>query len=122
MHIFREDGTMRASRLPQVSDDRLFLPNDIGEPQNVVSVGSDAWYSWLKSETTRSFAFKNHLGSFTARCERKRNGWYWYVYRKQEGKLHKAYLGKAEEISRERLFAAAEALSGRADSGGRSES
>ncbi len=114
---------MRASRLPQVSDDRLFLPDGIGEPQNVVSVGSDAWYSWLTSETTRSFAFKNHLGTFTARRERKRNGWYWYVYRKQQGKLYKAYLGKAEEISRERLATAAEALSRRENSsGGRSES
>jgi predicted ATPase/DNA-binding CsgD family transcriptional regulator len=112
---------MRASRLPQVSADRLFLPIGSGEQQDTVIVGSDAWYSWLASETTRSFAFKNHLGTFTARRERKRNGWYWYVYRKLQGKLHKAYLGKAEEISHERLAAVAEALSRREHNDDRSE-
>jgi predicted ATPase/DNA-binding NarL/FixJ family response regulator len=112
---------MRASRLPQVSDDRLFLPEGIGEQQSVVIVGSDAWYNWLISETTRSFTFKSHLGTFTARRERKRNGWYWYAYHKQQGKLHKAYLGKGEELSRERLFSVAEALLNRDDSDDRSE-
>jgi predicted ATPase/DNA-binding CsgD family transcriptional regulator/tetratricopeptide (TPR) repeat protein len=107
---------MRTSRLPQVSNDRLFLPNAIGEQPDVVIVGSDAWYNWLTSESTRSFAFKNHLGTFTVRRERKRNGWYWYVYRKQQGKLHKAYLGKAEEISRERLFTVVEMLSNQHES------
>src|SRR5579884_702598 len=104
---------MRTSRLPQVSDDRLLLPIDSGEQQDVVIVGSDAWYCWLASETTRSFALKNQLGTFTVRRERKRNGWYWYVYRKQRGKLHKAYLGKAEEITHERLANVTEALAKR---------
>lgn len=96
---------MAGSRLPLVSGDCLLLPE-----QAAVMVGSDAWYTWLTSESTRSFTLRSHLGTFTARRERKRNGWYWYIYRKQQGKLSKAYLGKAKEISLERLTAVAEAL------------
>lgn len=106
---------MRASRLPLLSDNRLFLPDEIGVPQEIVIVGSDAWYAWLRSETARSFTLKHHLGTFTVRRERKRNGWYWYMYRKRQGKLYKAYVGKAEEISHERLFTVVEELAGRND-------
>jgi predicted ATPase/DNA-binding CsgD family transcriptional regulator len=101
---------MGLSRLPQVSGDRLFLPNEAGVQQVEVIVGSDVWYNWLMSETTRSFTFKCQLGAFTARRERKRHGWYWYAYHKRHGKLHKAYLGKSEEVSHERLLSVAEAL------------
>jgi predicted ATPase/DNA-binding CsgD family transcriptional regulator len=101
---------MRLPRLPQVSGDRLFLPDESGEQHTIVIIGSDAWYHWLMAETTRSFTFKCHQSTFTARRERKRNGWYWYIYHKQQGKLHKAYLGKSEEISYERLFSASQAI------------
>ncbi len=104
---------MAGTRLPLVSGDCLLLPE-----QAAVIVGSDAWYTWLTSESTRSFTLRSHLGTFTARCEQKRNGWYWYIYRRQRGKLRKAYLGKAKEISFERLTAVSETLvsRGRADS------
>ncbi len=108
---------MRTSRLPLLADNRLFLPDESGATQNVVIVGSDAWYAWLQSETARSFTLKNQLGTFTVRRERKRNGWYWYIYRKQQGKLYKVYLGKAEEISSERLLIVVEELSVRSEGG-----
>jgi predicted ATPase/DNA-binding CsgD family transcriptional regulator len=94
---------MAGSRLPLVSNDLLLLPDRPGEQQAPVIVGSDVWYTWLTSESARSFTFRSQLGTFTARRERKRNGWYWYIYRKQQGKLHKAYLGRAKELSLERL-------------------
>jgi len=105
---------MAGSRLPLVFGDRLLLPE-----QAAVIVGSDAWYSWLTSESVQSFTFRSHLGTFTARRERKRNGWYWYIYRKRQGKLRKAYLGRAKEISLERLTAVTETLVSRglADTG-----
>src|SRR5207245_3851233 len=84
-------------------NDHLLLPGGPGEQQAPVIVGSDAWYTWLASESARSFTFRSQLGTFTARREQKRNGWYWYIYRKQQGKLHKAYLGRANELSLERL-------------------
>jgi predicted ATPase/DNA-binding CsgD family transcriptional regulator len=66
-------------------------------------VGSQRWYTWLAEEENRSFSFRNALGNFTVRRERKRHGWYWYIYRKSGGKLRKAYLGKGEEVTLERL-------------------
>src|SRR3954454_4833998 len=109
---------MRASRLPLLSDNCLFLPDEVGVPQEVVIVESDAWYAWLRSEAARSFTLKHHLGTFTVRRERKRNGWYWYMYRKRQGKLYKSYVGKAEEISHERLFTVVEEIASRNDNSG----
>ncbi|GCE23981.1 LuxR family transcriptional regulator [Dictyobacter kobayashii] len=69
----------------------------------------------MVSEQHTSFAFKHHSGSFTARHERQRNGWYWYAYRKRDGHMHKTYLGRPAEMSMARLTQAATTLSARAE-------
>jgi hypothetical protein len=54
----------------------------------------------------RTFAFRSAFGTFTARKEQasnKRGGWYWRAYRKREGKLHRVYLGKSEEVTLDRM-------------------
>ena len=89
--------------LPVVSDHLLHMPDMEVNEHTPVVVGSERWYSWLAEEQNRSFSFRNALGTFTVRRERKRHGWYWYIYRKSGGKLRKAYLGKAEEVTLERL-------------------
>jgi predicted ATPase/DNA-binding CsgD family transcriptional regulator len=94
---------MARSRLPVVYDNCLFLPDGAKDQLVSVVVGSDSWYTWLANEQNHSFSFKNLLGTFTARRERKRHGWYWYAYHKRDGKLRKAYLGKTEKITLERL-------------------
>ena len=74
-------------------------------------VGTPAWYAWLS--TARTFAFGSAMGTFTARKEQasnKRGGWYWRAYRKRNGKLHRVYLGKSEELTRDRLNTAAVTL------------
>jgi predicted ATPase/DNA-binding CsgD family transcriptional regulator len=90
-------------RLPFVADHSLHL---LEEPSDPIMVGSEAWYCWLAAEQHQSFAFSNQLGGFTVRRERRRQHWYWYLYHKQEGKLRKAYLGKTEEMTLQRLNAA----------------
>ncbi|HET8851854.1 MAG TPA: LuxR C-terminal-related transcriptional regulator [Ktedonobacteraceae bacterium] len=89
-------------RLPFVADQSLHLPEELSDP---ILVGSEAWYCWLAAEQHPSFAFISQLGTFTVRRERRRQQWYWYLYHKQEGKLRKAYLGKAEEMTLQRLNA-----------------
>jgi predicted ATPase/DNA-binding CsgD family transcriptional regulator len=101
---------MTRRHLPLVSDNRLLGLDGAGDQLASVVVGSDAWYTWLADQQIQSFSFKSHLGTFTARRERKRHGWYWYAYLKREGKLRKAYLGKTEELTLERLNAVASAL------------
>ncbi|HET8852016.1 MAG TPA: NB-ARC domain-containing protein, partial [Ktedonobacteraceae bacterium] len=57
-----------------------------------------------------------HIGTFTARCEHKRQGRYWYAYRKRGGKLRKVYLGKTKQLTLEHLNAVAVLLAGQKDS------
>src|SRR5215470_6586942 len=91
-------------RLPFVADQSLHL---LEEPSDPILVGSEAWYCWLAAEQHPSFAFRNPLGTFTVQRERRRQQWYWYLYHKHEGKLRKAYVGKTEEMTLQRLNAVA---------------
>jgi len=87
----------------------LWKSGDAHEGQDHrLPVGTPAWLS-----TARSVAFRSALGSFTARREpasNKRGGEYWRAYRKHEGRLHRVYLGKSEELTLERLNSAAVTL------------
>ncbi len=104
-------------RIPSVYDDHLLLLNTGEKKPSSIQVGSDAWYAWLANEQNKSFSFRNDLGTFTARRERQRNGWYWYAYRRSKGKLHKVYLGRTEELTLERMKVAAAALHGQGNPG-----
>ena len=98
-----------AKTTPIVRSDTLVYHQD--EHEQVLVVGTPAWYAWL--ETASSFAFTSEAGTFTARKERagnQRGGWYWKAYRMQQGKLSSLYLGKSETLSLEHLHAAAQAL------------
>ncbi|HEU5104093.1 MAG TPA: adenylate/guanylate cyclase domain-containing protein, partial [Roseiflexaceae bacterium] len=67
-----------------------------------IVVGTPAWYDWL--ETATAFAFTSQHGSFTARKERRtRGGWYWKAYRSRLGRLRRVYLGKARDLTLDRL-------------------
>jgi LuxR family maltose regulon positive regulatory protein len=85
-----------------------------------LAVGSPAWFAWLAGDAARSFSFRSPAGSYTARKERRqRGGAYWVAYRTVAGQQHKVYLGKAEDLTPERLEEAAAALAGRvADAAG----
>src|SRR5215203_3308732 len=63
--------------------------------------GSVAWYSWLDENFT--FVFDIPVKHFTARKEKRSGGWYWYAYRRHQGKLRTAYIGKTEEVTIDRL-------------------
>lgn len=97
-----------AHSTPLVSDDGLTIST--GAHKHIIPLGSAAWWHWLDAAETTTFHFKNDQGSFTARRERKNGNWYWYAYRKQHGKLHKAYLGKTAELALERLNTIAQFL------------
>ena len=74
-----------------------------------ITVGTPAWFAWLEDAT--AFTFTSPSGSFSARKERRsRGGWYWQAYRTAYGTLHKAYLGKRENLTLERLERAAATL------------
>src|SRR5690349_10092404 len=110
--IVSQEWSMARST-PVAQHTALTYQTSEGVSQTIV-IGSADWYDWLGDASHRHFAFQGCAGRFTARKERKqRGGWYWTAYRQVAGKLHKAYLGKSEELSVERLEAVAAGLPGR---------
>src|SRR4051812_28317600 len=91
-----------------VHDGVLILAD--GDRDGAISGGSAARWAWLGAPGTTGFRFLTDAGAFTARREPKPGGWYWYAYRRQGGRLHKRYLGRAEDLTLDRLHAAARLL------------
>jgi LuxR family maltose regulon positive regulatory protein len=81
--------------------------------EHTIPVGSPLWWQWLAAQTSSTFRFEHRLGHFTARRERKHDGWYWYAYRKRGGTLQKVYLGKSADLTLDRLQEVAAALAQR---------
>src|SRR5215210_5330815 len=101
-----------ARRTPYVADGVLHVPDTRDDPE--IEVDSASWVAWLTDPATRSFSFQSPSGRYTARKEhRSRGGEYWVAYRKQGGKLHKTYLGKAEDLTLARLGDVAVVLAAR---------
>jgi LuxR family maltose regulon positive regulatory protein len=98
-----------ARTTPQVEHDLLYGHGGAAP----IAVGSPAWFAWL--EQASLFAFRSGAGSFTARREsRARGGGYWRAYRTVAGRQGRAYLGRATDLTIERLRAAAIQLAGAA--------
>lgn len=100
------------AQTPPIIQDGILTYQRDGSPAQVV-VDSSSWYAWL--ETVSTFAFRSKRGSFTARKERagnRRGGLYWRAYRTRDGRLRRAYLGKSEELTLERMQAVAALLEG----------
>jgi predicted ATPase/DNA-binding CsgD family transcriptional regulator len=96
-----------ARTTPVVQGEVLIWPGD--DQKQSLTVGSPAWYAWLEDAST--FAFVGDTGTFTARKESTQHGGtYWKAYRKREGKLRRAYLGKSRDVSLARLQMAAAVL------------
>jgi LuxR family transcriptional regulator, maltose regulon positive regulatory protein len=101
------------AQIPSVTDGLLQGTAAAGEVG--LAVGSPAWFTWLLDDAARSFSYRSPAGAYTARKERRqRGGAYWVAYRTAAGRQHKVYLGKAEDLTPQRLDAAAAALAGRA--------
>jgi len=81
-----------------------------------LGIGTSAWHAWL--QTAMTFRVRSPFGTFTVRCERagnQRGDWYWRAYRKRGGMLHRVYVGKADEVTPERLNAVAKQLFGQGE-------
>ena len=95
-----------------VADGLLRRQQPSGAPD--VAVDSASWFAWLNDPATRSFSVSGPAGSLTVRKEFRSGSdeGYWTAYRKRDGKLRKAYIGKAEKVTQHRLDEAALVLAG----------
>src|SRR5215472_4435154 len=94
--------------LPKVRDGSLLQQKAEEISSDPITIGTAEWYTWLEHHC--SFCFEAPMCSFTARKERRPAGWYWYGYRRVQGKLHRAYIGKSARLTLERLNEVAEIL------------
>ena len=73
---------------------------------------SQAFFDWLAHHS--SFYFDSPLGTFTARCEPRANGLFWYAFRRYRKRLYKAYLGRSADLTSSRLLKVAQQLAEKA--------
>jgi LuxR family maltose regulon positive regulatory protein len=84
---------------PAIRGNTLVL--DDGQPTSIV-VGTPQWFAWLSTAT--SFSFMSPLGRFSARKDSRAGGKaYWKAYRTRSGQVYRAYLGRCETLTLERL-------------------
>src|SRR5579859_2279837 len=80
---------------------------------DLIRLDSPAWWAWLEAPTTTRFsvpvvdAAQGVIAAvLTVRKERRqRGGVYWVAYRRQQGQLHKVYLGRTCTLTKARLVA-----------------
>ncbi len=96
---------------PIVQDGVLWTGEQETAVSSPIPLDSPQWNDWLANH--KQFKFKGTAGHFSARRETRHDSDYWYAYRRRNGKLNKAYLGKPEEITSARLEQAAANLAGK---------
>src|SRR5260221_14742498 len=87
---------------PIIQDGILTYQEDGHSAQ--IAVDSPCWYAWLGVAST--FTFRGEEGLFTAHKERagnRRGNPYCRAYCNRKGKLHRAYLGRSQEWTLQRL-------------------
>jgi hypothetical protein len=78
----------------------VVIQGKVETPVGFIELRSQDWLNWLSQHSSFRFEPQSEYPGFTARVEKSG---YWYGYRKVSGKLHKRYIGKAEELTPERL-------------------
>lgn len=78
-----------------------------GDPR-AVPVGSPAWFAFL--DEGRTFYYEDLTGRMTCRTELRRGRPYWYGFLRRGGRTVKRYLGRADDLTLDRLGIVAGAL------------
>jgi hypothetical protein len=101
---------MMAKTTPKVRDHHLFCYPD---PAPFCALDSAEWFVWLETAVSfRYFSGQRHdvyngngplFAPVSLRKERRRRGWLWYGYRRVYGVLHKRYVGRSVDLTRELL-------------------
>ncbi|QBD80782.1 hypothetical protein EPA93_34375 [Ktedonosporobacter rubrisoli] len=94
---------MARRAIARVISNQLWRLDATGNELAPIEVGAHDWYAWLEAQEASSFAYRTPYGAMTVRRESRQGGWYWYAYRLQGTRLRKVYLGKAGELTPQRL-------------------
>ncbi|MCA9920259.1 MAG: hypothetical protein KC445_20025, partial [Anaerolineales bacterium] len=99
-----------SKKKPLVQNGILWVDGLETAVSNSIPLIAPQWQKWLTANT--QFKYKGATGHFSARRETRHGGDYWYGYRRVNGKLNKAYLGKPEELTQTHLEQVAAKLAG----------
>lgn len=77
---------------PHIRNGVLHLDNE----ETDIQIDSAKWLDWIN--TRQPFYFVGKRGTLHARPEKRHGHWYWYAYRRKNGKLNKRYIGKDESV------------------------
>jgi hypothetical protein len=83
------------------------------DQQRRIRLDTAAWFAWLETATHFSYVPEPVMAAITVRKEKRRHRYYWFAYVKRYAKLHNAYLGKSEALTRQKLAATAVRLNQR---------
>lgn len=89
---------MPQTDMPVLRGDCLQLSN-----QASVEVDTAAWFAWLAQANRFCYRPAASIYRLTLRKEKRRHGFYWYAYLKNDRKLHNAYAGRTPDLTRQRL-------------------
>jgi hypothetical protein len=89
---------MPQTDMPILRDGLLHLVDD-----SSIDVDSKAWFAWLRQANRFCYWSTTSTFRLTVRKEKRRHAYYWYAYLKNARKLHNAYVGRSEVVTRERL-------------------
>jgi DNA-binding SARP family transcriptional activator len=96
---------MTKIRLPYVENGLFHYSNDRGFTRSQLRVGSPDWFSWLAETSNQSFSVLTPRGTITIRRQAQSGKSYWYAYLRASGQLHKAYVGKGQDLDLQRIGA-----------------
>jgi hypothetical protein len=68
-----------------------------------IAVDTKAWFTWLTQANRFCYWPTTSTFRLTVRKEKRRHAFYWYAYLKHGRKLHNAYVGRSEAVTRGRL-------------------
>lgn len=93
---------------PAIENDVLVIKTDYCEAS--INVGTPEWFEWLLNAT--SFYYISPKGNYSA-CKENRPGDmnYWKAYCTRAGRMKRAYLGKSEALSVQKLHGVADLFS-----------
>jgi LuxR family maltose regulon positive regulatory protein len=87
-------GKKSSANMPTVKGATLYTNDEF----NGISLSNQReWYGYLID--CKAFYFEGHTIGFSMRQEKMRNGYFWYSYRRIDGKLKKLYVGLPEIIT-----------------------
>jgi hypothetical protein len=89
---------MPQTDMPVLRHGYLYLIN-----QPPIAVDTAAWFAWLLQ--ANRFCYRPAASTYrlTLRKEKRRHGFYWYAYLKNDCKLYNAYAGRTPNLTRQRL-------------------